>query len=73
MGRYSATRKEEALPFVTPQMDLKEVSQTNTNTARCHLHVEAGKKPSKSKLKETVEVVARGWRGAGENRRIERS
>ena len=63
MGQYSPTRKKETLPFVTTQMDLKEISQTKTNTAWCHLHVEAGKKKNlkSQKLKETVDVDARGF------------
>ena len=49
---------------MTTQMDLKEISQTKTNTAWCHLHVEAGEKKNlkSQKLKETVDVDARGFR-----------
>ena len=66
MGQYSPTRKKETLPFVTTQMDLKEISQTKTNTAWCHMWKLGGKKNLKSqKLKETVDVDAKGFGGAG--------
>ena len=48
MEYYSATKKNEILPFATTWMDLEgiifsEISQTKTNIVCYHLHVKSKK------------------------------
>lgn len=56
-----ATRKKEILPFVITEMDLegvmlRELSQTETSTARYHLYVE-----SKGRKSQTQKSRVENW------------